>query len=771
MHTPRLLVPAMALLLALVAGLLHCGGPGGPPPNLILITLDTTRADHLGCYGHSKALTPVLDSLAAAGTLFEHAMTCVPLTLPSHATILTGLSPLKHGIQDNGTFVLAEEFTTVAEHLRAANYQTGAFVSAFVLSDAYGTQQGFTTYDDRFYNERSAQQTSLRAARWLDRIDPARPFFLWLHYYDPHLPFRPPEPYRSMEHMHPYDQEIAAMDASIGWFVHQLAARGMLAQTDFVIAGDHGEGLGDHGEIEHGVFLYDATLRVPLMVVLHDGRGAGERCPDLTTTEDIAPTLLELAGLAPPDEIDGVSLLTRVDGGQPTPERAGYAETYFPEYNFYYSHTYALCTEEWKYISAPRPELYDLSNDPAELEDLYAARRGKAESLKTLLDEHRRAAQPEGAAGNTLSPEEIERLQSLGYLGGGQVAVEMEASGEFVLPDPKDLGPYVQIFSKGLEALNAGRLEQAQTLLEQVLAHNPENIIVRLNLGKLHMQLGRGQAAVEQLEQAVILAPKSGTCRKFLGMAYQQVGRYRDAIATFRLIDQHPTQGLTASMEIARTQLMQGDAEGARLSMRQLVDRAGGSAMFQQMERRITAYLDAEVILAHDPNNERVRLDLAGAALDLRLLDQADAALVFTGSTPLIEAQRHQLLGSIAGARGDYATALTEFEATFPELRHDNYIRAQLTGLYLDAGRPGDALAMADELIRAGQVNPVLYYNKACALVELGRREEAFTALHAAIKIGYDNLKNLQEDPDLEPLRQDPRYLELVELATDVTES
>ena len=578
-----------AALMSLIVFALNCGGPAGPAPNLILITLDTTRADHLGCYGHAQALTPTLDSLASAGMLCERTITTVPLTLPAHATILTGLSPLKHGIQDNGTFVLAENFTTIAEYLQAAGYQTGAFVSAFVLSDAYGTQQGFTTYDDRFYNERSAQQTSLRAARWLDRIDPERPFFLWLHYYDPHLPFRPPEPYRSMSHLQPYDQEIAAMDASIGWFVNQLGARGMLANTDFVIVGDHGEGLGDHGEIEHGVFLYDATLHVPLIIALHDGRGAGERCGDLTTTEDVAPTLLELAGLDVPTEVDGVSLLARFGGRQPTPDRAGYAETYFPEYNFYYSHTYALCTEQWKYISAPRPELYDLTVDPAELEDLIATRRGMAADLAARLDQQRSATLPEGGAENTLSLEEIERLQSLGYLGGGQMAMEMETTGEFILPDPKDLGPNVQIFSKGLEALNAGRPDEALELLEQVLRHNPENIIVRLNLGKLYMQIGRGPAAVDQLEQAVILAPKSGTCRKFLGMAYQKVGRYRDAIAAFRLIEQHATQGMTASMEIARTQLMLGEAEEARLSMRHLVDRAGGSAMFQQLERRITA--------------------------------------------------------------------------------------------------------------------------------------------------------------------------------------
>ena len=234
------------------------------------MTLDTTRADHLGCYGHELAVTPTLDSLSTAGATFEWAICTTPVTLPSHSTILTGLSPLRHGVRDNGIFKLGPEFETVAERLLAANYQTGAFVSAYVLEHEYGTAQGFTTYDDQVVVERSAPITTRHAMAWMESLDRSRPYFLWLHLYDPHLPWIPPEPFASMDQLDPYDQEVAGMDKSLGDFFRRARSEGLLENTSVLLVGDHGEGLGGHGEPQHGV-IFD-PLRNELFTA---SRGSG----------------------------------------------------------------------------------------------------------------------------------------------------------------------------------------------------------------------------------------------------------------------------------------------------------------------------------------------------------------------------------------------------------------------------------------------------------------------------------------------------------------
>ncbi len=744
--------------------LLSCGPTERMRPHIILVTLDTTRADRLGCYGHELALTPVLDSLAAAGIVFDQAVTSVPVTLPAHSTILTGVYPFRHGVRDNGIFVLPDEFRTVAEILREDGYQTGAFISAYVLDKNFGTAQGFTTYNDQFHSERPALLPSRKAIRWVDRLDGARPFFMWIHYYDPHLPRTPPEPYRSMRELDPYDQEVAAMDAGLGWLIAELKDRDLLSRTDILLVGDHGEGLGDHGEPEHGLFLYDATLRVPLILCPHDNREAGRRWDGLVTIEDVAPTLLEMAGAHVPRDVDGVDLISLVRGKRRRPAHAAYGETYFPQYNFYHSHIFSMRTSRWKYVSAPRPELYHLGRDAEELRNVIAAFPDTARVLQDRLLELRGAAEELAAqAPQTLAPAELERLRSLGYLGGGGLAMEMETSGEFSLPDPKEMASYAEIFARGLNAMNAGRHEEGVACLREVLERNPENVITRLNLGKLYLTLRRPAEAVEQFEHAVNLS-QSATSRLLLARAYKEVGRYAEAIEILRQLEEHPVQGEAAVHDIARVQLMMDRLDEARLTFRQLADRTGGAEYYLQQAARVGAYIAAREALALDPEGEEARLRAARTALDLTLLGRAQRFLDFEGSTRRREAERRQLSGSVAGAAGDYEAALAEYEHALPFFRGDPYFRGQIAALYLEAGRPREALELMDGLLREGHVGPILYYNFACAHAQLGAVDEALQWLTRAIRGGYDNLENLQTDPDLTSVRQDPRFPGLIEL-------
>ena len=353
--------------------------PPAPPSNLLLITLDTVRADRLGAYGAAGAATPALDGMARAGVRFEQAIAAAPLTLPSHATILTGLPPTRHGLRHNGAGRLADPIDTLAERLRAAGYDTAAFVGAFVLDRRFGLDQGFALYDDEIPRgataphleaERPASAVVERALGWLAERE-GRPFFAWVHLYDPHAPYAPPEPFRSRFPAQPYEGEIAAVDAQVGRLLAEIESRGWSDRTLVAVAGDHGESLGEHGEATHGLLLYEATLRVPLLL-----RGAGlpaggvVRAPVGLT--DLGPTLAGLLGrdMAPPQGGRDLSADLRA-GREPAPADL-YSETEYPR-SFGWAALAALRRGGWKLIAGPRPELYDLSLDPDEARDRSAS--------------------------------------------------------------------------------------------------------------------------------------------------------------------------------------------------------------------------------------------------------------------------------------------------------------------------------------------------------------------------------------------------------------
>lgn len=487
--------------------------------NLLVVTLDTTRADRLGCYGRAGGTTPHLDALAARGLRFAHAVTVAPVTLPSHATIFTGLLPPRHGVRINSEDRLDASQLTLAEILSAKGYETAAFVSAFVLDARFGLDQGFATYDDRVAtaagaafaqgtNERAGPATTDAALAWLAKRDAKRPFFAWVHYFDAHAPYAPPAPFAARFPEAPYDGEIAAVDAQVGRLVAALDAAGLRERTLVLVVGDHGESLGQHGEATHGHFVYRSVMDVPLIVanprltpvpaVVDDG---------VVSTADVTPTVLDLLGASDHRARDGVSLVAE----RPDRRRTVYMESLVPFLDFGWSPLFGFRRLQDSYVLAPRPEYYDLAADPREAVNLFATAKGdaarardqQADTLSRLLARfppYQQAATSAAAP----DPETRARLESLGYLGGAGSSVSPGP-----LPDPKDM---VEVTGQLVEAnalLSAGRLPQALAVAKRALARSKGDRSVLLAAAKIYLRMSRLKEAEDALRAFTAIQPKA----------------------------------------------------------------------------------------------------------------------------------------------------------------------------------------------------------------------------------------------------------------------
>jgi arylsulfatase A-like enzyme/Tfp pilus assembly protein PilF len=528
---------------------------------VILITLDTTRADRLGGYGDPDASTPTLDRLVREGTLFEEAWTTTPVTLPSHASILTGNYPVTHGARDNAIFVLGDDDNeTLAEILRRHGYATGAVISAFVLDRRFGLAQGFDLYDDdpsamasagpRIDPERTADDAT-RAA--LDAVDElgrgGKPLFLWVHYFDPHTPFDPPEPYRSRRAASPgdrysgYDGEIAFVDRALDRLLEGLSDAGALDDAIVAIVGDHGEGLeSPHEESSHGILVFEETVRVPW--ILWDSRGTLRRTPvsGPVSVVDVLPTVLDLAGVDSGDGIAGISLVPAIGNGVASSDRTLLAETYHPYYLYAWSPLSTVRRGDWKFIRSPDSELYDLANDPAERRDLAERSPEQAARIASRLDELvARWERAPSAAGFSLSEAEEEKLRSLGYLAQASAGRTPPPRDELPDKNPRTLLPLHRDLQLAVNALADGDAPRVRELLSNVLSKDPENVLALRYYGDFLAQSGDLDGAIRVYRRAVAIHPdlhelhdNLGTFLMRRGDACRAEGRLGDARALYR---------------------------------------------------------------------------------------------------------------------------------------------------------------------------------------------------------------------------------------------
>jgi len=508
-------------------------GPPAPPPHLLLVTLDTFRADRIGAYGGQPGLTPNLDHLAASGVRMARAMAAAPLTLPSHATLMTGLYPNRHGLRHNGQGKLPEDVVTLASRLSAAGYRSAAFVGAFVLDHRFGLDRGFATYDDEIRTgagapggleaERPGGEVVDRALAWLASL-PAdgAPRFLWVHLFDAHAPYRPPEPFRSRHADSPYDGEVAEVDAQVGRLLDAALARLDAGRTLVAVVGDHGEGLGDHGEPKHGLLLYESTLAVPWLLAQPERLPAGATVETPVGLADVAPTLAALCGVGWTSEpLDGRDLAEAILAGR-EPEVADlYAETEYPRL-YGWSPLAALRRGSSKWIVGARAELFDLAADPLERHDLSGEERRKAAELDRALEALREGSR--SAPGPVEDAETRARLAALGYASGPAPAGS---------PAPVDPRDRIQLYGRleaAREAMEAGRLDEAAGELGRLVREEPSNPVLRGTLAEALRRRGETTAAAAEQARALALAGDDAQGWYNLAAALLDAGRPDDAI-------------------------------------------------------------------------------------------------------------------------------------------------------------------------------------------------------------------------------------------------
>ena len=517
--------------------------PKKPTFNVVLITIDTLRADHVGCYGYKQIKTPNIDSVAADGVRFEHAFTPVPVTLPSHTAILTGTYPMLSGVHDFSGNKLSPQQVTLATVLKQAGYVTGAVVASAVLDSRFGLNQGFDFYYDHFdfsrleeanldEMERPGNVVADQALEWLGK-NSQKKFFLWMHLYDPHYPYRPPEPYRQEYAAQPYDGEIAFADEQVGRLLRFLKDNGLYQNTVIVLSGDHGESLGEHGEKTHGFFIYNVTMHVPLIIHL-PGKSTTQTVDDPVSLVDLMPTVLAATGLDIPSQVQGRSLVPALRGEKIDQDRTLYGETFLPRLHFNWSELRGAENAKYHFIDAPRPELYDLTKDPGELRNLFPEKKAVAEEMRAklagLIREY--SAGKELAEKTGLDPALMERLKSLGYAGfsgGGDPTITNRD-----LPDPKDRIVTYELISDAIADSQHGRYQESIEKLKAAIKTEPQSVPAHYLQGLNYYRSKMFSESVNELQKAVQLSPDYSLAVFNLGMAQAHAGQIDDAIATLR---------------------------------------------------------------------------------------------------------------------------------------------------------------------------------------------------------------------------------------------
>jgi arylsulfatase A-like enzyme/tetratricopeptide (TPR) repeat protein len=727
--------------------------------NIVLITIDTLRTDRISCYGSDRVETPNIDSFAGEGVLFTNAATTVPFTLPAHSSILTGLYPPGHGVRENVGYTLDARVPTVAEVLSTAGWSTAGFVSAFVLDGRWGVGRGFNHYFDDFdlsgfesANLSSVQRpgdvTVAEAVRWLDRRPSDRPFFLWLHLYDPHDPYEPPEPFKSAFASRPYDGEVAFTDSLIGELRRALEERHLLESSLVILTSDHGEGLGDHGESSHGFFLYDTTVHVALIVRLPGGAAAGRTVDAAVSHVDLVPTVLDVVGLDAPQPLHGQSLLPLIEGRGHDSSRGVYSESLYPLLHYGWAPLRAYRTDDRKLISAPRSELFETGSDPLEEHDLSLVQPAVLAELQTGLDGLRSVIEPPApttAAAPDLDPQTVAQLQALGYA-AGQGGVSLDQERDRPRADPKDKIDLHRTMMHA-QALMQRDPVAAESALRGVLEVDPDILDAQQMLGQLALMGGRHKEALGCFRRALELEPDHRSSLMGMASAYRSLGRLEDALTGYRRLLEVAGHHTGASLAIADIEFERGHFEEAAAALGSAVEGSDAPALLHNRLGEVRARqgrLDEAVALFEEA--AAVNDSFATPHFNLAVLaedrGQLEAAVAHYEKTVELAPSYFQALfnlGRLVGGLGQVDRQRDLWETAIDS--NPNFVQGYyyLAKLLMDQGQD---LARAEELVRLGiskdprhEAGPLGYYVLADILNRTGRTAEATEAVAAGRRI------------------------------------
>ena len=648
---------------------------------IILISIDTLRADRLPAYGYQGTKTPHIDRLVRDAVLFENAYSHSPQTLPAHTSMLSGLLPFDHGVRDNIGFSVKSGQRFLQHVLKEAGYATAGFVSAYVLRQQTGFSQGFDHYDDELpaaspelplgQVQRPGASTVAAAVRWIEQA-PSEKLFAFVHIYEPHRPYDPPERFTAGS---PYDGEVNYSDEIVGQLLDSLRRNNLYDPATIVLLSDHGEGLGDHGEDEHGIFLYRETIRIPLVIKLAGSRGGNRRVSSPVQQIDLVPTILDLVGLDVPRNLRGRVLRPILDGTGPVARTGIYSESLSPRYHFGWSELYALTDDRYRFIRAPRNELYDVAKDPGERRSIASERPEVHDAMRAAL-EHL-IANAAIDAPSAVSDSDRQKLAALGYV-GTLTGAALQTDGDD-LPDPKDKVAVLQKYKKATDLAGARQFAEATVILRDLLREDPQMTDVWVQLAGFYERLGRWSDAVAAYKEGVKSNPKSAASLTGAASVLFRIGKLDDARAHAELaIDVAPS---AAHDILSRIAVAAGDAETARREAR-LAHAADSTLPTPDVIEGMILHKEGRYAAAI-PHFLKAR-----DALVARTVQMADV---------------HYYIGDSLARLGRYAEAERAFLAELNVFPNNLRARAGLAMLYRSTGRDLESEQAIAALLRNSQ--------------------------------------------------------------------
>ncbi|MCK4873864.1 MAG: sulfatase-like hydrolase/transferase [Phycisphaerales bacterium] len=689
--------------------------------NVLIVSIDTLRADHVACYGNRSIDTPTLDGLAREGILCAQTITPVPSTLPAHSSLMTGLDPYHHGARVNGSFKLDDRNVTLAEILSEHGYRTGAIISAYVLDSTYGVGQGFEHYDDdlthgvryapHMFRERPAELTNEAISGWLREHADER-FFCWVHYFDPHALYLPPEPYRTEYARNPYDGEIAYVDNQLGKLLDLLSELGVRDKTLVIVTADHGEGLGEHNEMTHSLLVYDSTLHVPMIISAPGALPQGKVIGRQTNLIDVVPTVLDLLGIDAPAPVDGVSLLDQM--AEP---RACYIETLASKILHGWAPLMGVRREDHKFILAPRPEVYDLGDDPRELSNLYASRPEIAADLHELLrgfvgDDPLLAA--DVRQNMEMDEEAIRRLATLGYV----MTVPEGGTETESLMDPKDGVIHWERVQEGTNRQGAGDIKGAIEILEACLEEVPGDVWARQNLASAYQVYGRYDDALVVLAEAERLAPSDPALPLATATLYTALGNTDEAEAKIQRALTLQPDNSGAHLQLAHIAILRHQPEQAMQLMNEALELDRGS--------RMSAILNSKA----DFHLRRGETEEARSAFEQALTVDA------------LSGEAHAGLAEILISEGDEAAALKHLRTALRFNPVQPRALSVLAGIHINRGEYDEAIRCCGRVLEMSPMFGPAHGNLGLAHRRQGDLAQAEAVYRQGIEQcpGYDGL-------------------------------